>query len=211
MTFSMINFEKLQETPLMDYPYPYQIIENFIRFDKLPALLSSFPQIDKGGSFPLDSFQIDEPLQALMTELESDTFREHLATTFEMNLTNRPTMTTLRGFSRRKDGRIHTDSKSKLLTVLLYLNLNWDSEMGRLRILNQAHNMEDYTDEVSPEAGTCLIFKVTPNCWHGYPKFIGRRQSLQFNYTVNEEAADSHLSRHRFSAKIKAFFSRFKK
>ena len=43
-------------------------------------------------------------------------------------------VTTLRGYSRKKDGKIHTDSKTKILTVLLYLNENWLDINGNLRL-----------------------------------------------------------------------------
>jgi len=28
------------------------------------------------------------------------------------------------------------------------------------------HDLTRYAAEISPDAGRCLIFKVTPNCWH---------------------------------------------
>ena len=46
-------------------------------------------------------------------------------------------MFTARGWRRPKDGKAHTDSKSKIITVLLYLNpAPWTPSGGRLRLLN---------------------------------------------------------------------------
>ena len=49
-------------------------------------------------------------------------------------------MVTLRGASREKDGRIHTDSTAKRVTVLLYLNPDsesWAKQEGCLRLLRR--------------------------------------------------------------------------
>src|SRR5947209_15008717 len=45
---------------------------------------------------------------------------------------SRPSMVTVRGRAQRKDGRIHADSKSKLITVLIYMNATWEAPGGRL-------------------------------------------------------------------------------
>ena len=79
---------------------------------------------------------------------------------------------TLRGLSRAKDGRIHTDSKSKMATILIYFNEPWQDKDGRLRIL-RSENLEDFVSEVAPNAGTMIAFKVTDNCWHGYTAYEG--------------------------------------
>ena len=47
-----------------------------------------------------------------------------------------------------KDGKIHTDSKSKVLTFLLYLNEEWDNEKGLLRMLKNNFDLEDFIEEI---------------------------------------------------------------
>ena len=49
---------------------------------------------------------------------------------FGLDLGSRPTMVTVRGRSDGKDGRIHTDSESKIITLLLYLNRAWERSRG---------------------------------------------------------------------------------
>ena len=61
-----------------------------------------------------------------------------------VDLKHAEVITTLRGFSRLKDGKIHTDSQSKIVTVLLYLNKNWDNEIGNLRLLKKNNDLENY-------------------------------------------------------------------
>ena len=49
-------------------------------------------------------------------------FRETFEEKFELDLTGRPTITTVRGRCDPGDGKIHTDSKTKIITVLIYMN-----------------------------------------------------------------------------------------
>ena len=44
-------------------------------------------------------------------------------------------MVTARGVSAARDGQIHTDSRTKLITVLIYMNNAWEAKTGRLRLL----------------------------------------------------------------------------
>ena len=63
-------------------------------------------------------------------------------------------MYSLRGWLRAKDGQIHTDSKDKIITVLLYLNENWPHAGGRLRLLRNGTDLENFVTEVPPDNGT---------------------------------------------------------
>src|SRR5205814_319415 len=69
-----------------------------------------------------------------------------------MDLNGRPPMLTIRGRTGKKDGQIHADSKSKLVTVLLYLNSAWSAPAGRLRLLYNDHDLSRYAAEPSPDA-----------------------------------------------------------
>ena len=71
---------------------------------------------------------------------------------------------------------IISSTKSKLVTVLLYLNEDWPHEAGRLCILNNGTDLENYVDEIVPLLGRCLIFKVTDNCWHGHKPLVADRR-----------------------------------
>ena len=88
------------------------------------------------------------------------------------------------------------------------MNPGWGATEGRLRLLYNDHDLTRYTAEISPDAGRCLIFKVTPNCWHGHEPFEGERRTIQLNYVTSEEARERDLKRHRFSAFLKGLFSR---
>ena len=65
-----------------------------------------------------------------------------------------------------------------MLTGLIYLNESWDSPGGRLRLLRNAHDFEDYIAEVPPIGGTLLMFKHADNSWHGHKPFSGVRRTI---------------------------------
>ena len=109
-------------------------------------------------------------------------------------------MYSLRGYTRAKDGQIHTDSKDKIITVLLYLNENWQQPGGRLRILRNGHDVDDFAAEVPPDNGTLLVFKRSDNSWHGHHPFEGPRRSLQMNWMTSEGSKGWHKVRHTLSA-----------
>ena len=95
-----------------------------------------------------------------MSELTGPALRHAIEEKFEIDLSGRPTMLTMRGKSDGKDGRIHTDSETKIITLLLYLNLTWDRPEGRLRLLHSPTDLENYAREVVPVAGTMLLTNV---------------------------------------------------
>lgn len=201
-----LNLEKIRQSQLIKEPYPFTIIESCIHPEKLTEICKDFPPITQGGSFPLSHITCVGGFANFIKELQSDDFRNCLAEKFTMDLQDKPSVITVRGYSRTKEGQVHTDSKSKLITVLFYFNQTWTEQGGRLRVLN-SNRLDDYKAEIAPLAGNCLIFKVTDNCWHGHLPFIGSRRSIQFNFVTNESAAGSHLLRHRLSAKLKSWFN----
>lgn len=202
----MLNLQAIESASVASDPYPYFIVDQSISGDLLPDVLKDFPEIDKGGSFPLDQLDCGPHMEALVKELDGDAFRSLIEKKLDIDLKGRPMTVTARGYSRAKDGRIHTDSKSKLITVLIYLNEDWTSPEGRLRVLKNGEDMDDYVAEIPPTGGMLFAFKVTPNCWHGYPSYEGRRQSIQVNFVADDKAFNKHQSRHGLTAKIKSLF-----
>ena len=182
--------------------FPYFHVENALSHDFEPLdLVDNFPDIDSGGSFPSDN--LDEGyIKKLVQELEGDKFRAILEDKLEVDLKDAEVITTLRGFSRAKDGKIHTDSQSKIVTVLLYLNKNWDNSIGNLRLLKKNNDLEDYIQEISSEYGNLVAFKVTDNCWHGFMPFEGKRLSIQLNY-IYPKSLNTHKIRHKLSSSFK--------
>ncbi|HMH17077.1 MAG TPA: 2OG-Fe(II) oxygenase [Burkholderiales bacterium] len=205
--WTVLNAEALRKAALVTEPFPYLIVDNIIRPETLPEVVASFPRIDKRGSFPPEAVSYSGRFATLMQEMHSVELRDLVGERLGMDLKDRPPMLTVRGRTGKKDGQIHTDSKSKLVTVLLYLNSGWSAPEGRLRLLYNDHDLTRYAAEISPDAGRCLIFKVTPNCWHGHEPFDGERRTIQLNYVTSEEVRERERKRHRFSAFLKGLFS----
>jgi SM-20-related protein len=123
---------------------------------------------------------------------------------FGIDLGGRPTLVTVRGASDGKDGRIHTDSATKIITFLLYFNPVWDVAEGRLRLLRGPDDLEDYAIEVAPLAGTMLAFRRSERSFHGHRPHLGERRVLQLNWVTEPAVVRRELGRHRWSARLKA-------
>jgi hypothetical protein len=203
----MLDFDRIRTARLRTDPYPYAVVENALLEQEVAAVAADFPAIRHPGSIPLSEVNYGAKFAAMLSALDSDEFRQLIADKFGIDLKNRPSLYTLRGIMREKDGRIHTDSKTKVITVLLYFNVNWQHEGGRLRVLRNGEDMDDYVEEIAPEAGTMMIFQVTDNCWHGHKPVVGKRLSLQMYYLVGELAKGRHQFVHGLSAKVKKLFS----
>lgn len=199
----MLDLERIRNTPLSTDPYPFMVIEDAIMPAARQAVREDFPAIEHPGSIPLSAAQPGPAFSALVDELNGEHFRRLVSEKFAINLDGKPIMTTLRGMMRDKDGRIHTDSKTKLITVLVYFNDDWQDDGGYLRVLRNGNDLEDYVTEIPPRLGTMVIFRVTDNCWHGHKPVVGKRLSLQMNYLVGEAARGKHQFFHRLSAWLK--------
>lgn len=197
---SPLDLDRFGATALQRDPFDYLIVPGFLRAEALPTIEQDFPAIAKGGSFPAQSLDYGPRFASLLAELQGPAMTAAFAAKFGIDLAGRPTMVTLRGQSRAKDGQIHTDSKSKVITALIYLNSAWEAEGGRLRMLNGADDLEDYAAEVPPQAGTLVAFRCTENAYHGHKPFVGQRRSIQLNWLTDAAVLKRELGRHSFSA-----------
>ncbi len=189
--------------PLQLEPFPYVIVPGFVRAGELAAIHADFPIIDRAGSFPSSTLRYGATFGRLLAALEGPELTARVAEKFAIDLSGRPTMVTVRGQARPTDGKIHCDSASKLITILIYLNDQWREEGGQLRLLRSPDNLDDVAAEVPPTAGTIVAFKVTPNGWHGHRPFSGPRRVLQLNWVTDAGVVRREQARHRFSARLK--------
>jgi len=203
---SMLKLDDFRRTQLTREPFDYLIVPGFIRPDVLDSVQADYPWIEQGGSFPLSTLKYGAAFDALARELLGEEMRAVFGEKFNMDLAERPATLTVRGYCRAKDGKIHVDSKTKLITVLLYLNAPWEAPGGRLRLLRDKHDIENYFAEVPPERGTLLCFRNGPSAWHGHKSFTGQRRVLQLNWVVSEAAANASARRHSFSAMLKRIY-----
>jgi Rps23 Pro-64 3,4-dihydroxylase Tpa1-like proline 4-hydroxylase len=116
-------------------------------------------------------------------------------------------MVTVRGRCTARDGRIHTDSETKLITMLLYTNRSWECRSARLRLLRSPDDLENYAAEVPPEESTLVIFRNGPKAWHGFAPFHGQRRVIQVNWVTDDGVVSREQTRHRVSAFFKRLIS----
>ena len=200
----MLDLDRLRTAPLNREPYDYLVVEGFVRQEELAPLLADCPRLARHGSFPVAAGEGGPHFARLLAELTGPELRTVMADKFALSLDGRPTMVTLRGWSDGKDGRIHTDSETKLITLLLYLNPGWQAAEGRLRILRSATDLEDYAAEVAPLAGNMLAFRRSGCSYHGHRPHRGERRVLQLNWVTDEGVVRREIGRHRWSARLKA-------
>lgn len=201
---SLIDHEKLRAAPVMAEPFQHLIAPGLLGGQALQSVLRDFPKMERPGSVALTALEYGPAFNELVENLRGPEVTEMLSEKFEIDLRERPTMVTVRGKCRARDGKIHTDSKDKVVTVLLYLNQNWEKEGGRLRLLSQSDDIEDYVAEVPPDEGTLLAFKCSDTAWHGHKSFEGERRAIQLNWVTEERYVRREQRRH----KISSFFKR---
>jgi len=199
----MLDLAALRDTPLNRRPFDYLIVPGFVRPEALAAIHADYPRVDSAGSFPLREVSFGPAFRAFVDTLRGREVEEAFADKFALNLRGRPTMVTVRGRCDSHDGKIHTDSLSKLITVLIYMNAGWEEAGGRLRLLRSAHDLEDVLVEVPPVEGTLVAFRRSDNSWHGHKPFVGVRRVVQLNWVVNRRTAFRETFRHRLSAWVK--------
>jgi SM-20-related protein len=202
----IFDYEKFRTTPLCRDPYEYLIVPGFVTGGALDAINGDYPKIDHAGSYPLNSVEFGSSFQAMVDALESEEFRKAFERKFEIDLSGRPTTITVRGRSDTRDGHIHRDSESKIVTVLLYMNPSWDDSGGRLRLLRSKENIEDVAAEAPAAGGALVAFLRSEHSWHGHLPFIGERRVIQFNWVTDNESQRFAIFRHRVSASVKQLF-----
>jgi hypothetical protein len=198
-----LNLDLLRNATIEREPFDYVIVPGFLGADTVRHLNATYPNIERGGSYPIESLDSTMGIKSVIDELDGPEFERLIEQKFDVQLAGKPKMYSLRGYTRAKDGSIHTDSKDKIITVLLYLIENWQQPGGRLRILRNGHDVDDFAAEVPPDNGTLLVFKRSDKSWHGHHPFEGQRRSLQMNWMTSEGSKGFHALRHKVSAAVK--------
>lgn len=201
----LLDLDRFRAAPLTREPFEFVVVDGFIRTEHLPALIDDFPAVRGHGSFPLAALSIGTAFGQLATELQGDALREAIEEKFAIDLSGRPTMITVRGASDGRDGAIHTDSATKLITLLLYLNPDWQAEGGRLRLLRAADDLDACVAEIAPVRGAMVAFRRSERSFHGHRAHVGKRRSVQLNWVTDAGVVRRELGRHRWSARLKAF------
>lgn len=202
---NLLDLSAFRDAPLTREPFSFTVVPDFLRSDALTAVREDFPKVPRAGLFPLPTLSFGPRFAALIDEIRSDAVTAAFSEKFAVDLADRPMMITVRGRCQQKDGQIHTDTKTKIVTALLYLNTEWADESGRLRFLRGPDDLDDAIGEVPPNGGTLVAFRRSDCSYHGHEPYVGERRYVMFNWMADARAADRELARHRLSARIKRF------
>jgi hypothetical protein len=178
----LIDLDAVRRAPLVRDPFDFLVVPEALGPAAQAAVYAVFPEITTAANHKLEDLNSGPAFEQLMAELQGGELARTLGARFDMALATLPTTVTVRKYCERTDGDIHTDHRSKLLTVLLYFNPEWPSPEGRLRFLSSPDNLDDYVAEVQPLAGTLLAFRRTDHSWHGHSRYVGERRMVQLNY-----------------------------
>jgi len=182
----VLNLATVTGAPAITDPYRHFIGSDILSPENGAAVLADFPAIKQTGFFPVGDLHVTGNFEKLIADVNDPAFSAAVSEKLGLDLVDKPRLITLRHWSAASDGRIHTDSLSKIATVLIYLNESWrDSGAGRLRVLRNGTDFEDYTAEISPVLGTVFGFRRADNSWHGHLPFAGERKVLQITWLTD--------------------------
>jgi SM-20-related protein len=208
MALRYLDLDGLKAAPLTREPFQHLVVPGFVRPEVCAEINRDYPKIAEPGSFPVAQLAYGPNFRRFLDEMATDEFRKAFEDKFGLDLEGRPHTITVRGRCSPKDGRIHTDTKSKIITILIYMNPEWEHSGGRLRLLKSSSSLDDPLMEVPPAAGTMLAFKRSDNSWHGHKPFSGERRVIQFNWVTSEGDRRIAMLRHHVSASFKRLFGK---
>ncbi|ASG22126.1 2OG-Fe(II) oxygenase [Nitrospirillum viridazoti] len=213
-TDGVLNLDGLRAQRPATEPFPHLVMTGFIAPVVAVTARHDFPDSPHGGLVPapsraeLERGDLDG-FTRLLAALTAPETTQAFAETFGLDLDPDALMVTVRSRCVPKDGRIHTDSVTKRLTALLYLNDTWTAPGGRLRLLRSADNMEDMLAEVLPLDGTLVAFRRTDNSFHGHKPHDGVRRYIMLNWMVDAGTARRETLRHGVTAGLKRLGNAF--
>ena len=97
---SIIDTAVLREAPVRPEPFDHVIAPGLVHSGALAAVHLDFPKMDRPGSVPLSALVYGPAFGELIAGLRSEETAEIFSEKFDIDLTGRPTMVTVRGRCR---------------------------------------------------------------------------------------------------------------
>jgi hypothetical protein len=197
------------DTTVQQHPFPFMVAHGQLPDEARSDLDRDFPRYSSAGFFPYDPSDCGPSVNALIDGMTSPAFAsavgQHLGID---NLAQYPTLVTLCRLLNKRHGTIHTDSKSKVATALIYLNTQWpDTSDGCLRFLHKIDDIDSIvTPELIPLYGEFAVFKRCENSFHGHLPYEGERRVIQVAWLTSEEEKLRKTKRGKFSRAFKKLF-----
>jgi len=202
-----LDLAPLLAAPVQQDPYPWVTASGCIRPETLPALRRDFPRLTRAGYHPVDTFTPQGEFAALLRQIEAGALDRALTAKFGIDFTALPRLVTVRFTSAAHEGRPHTDSASKIATLLIYLHPGWASPDGRIRVLRK-ESLEDPVAEISPAEGNVFAFTRSDHSWHGHTPFVGERRVVQVTWLRDIKDLERKRKRGNFAWWLKGLLGR---
>ena len=205
----LLNADAIRNGRVATEPYRYIVCEGVLTPEDAAAIRRDFPQTTSVGFLNSTDLAREGAYADLLDDLESAELASILSEKLDMDLSKAGRLITVRRWSRKTDGRIHTDSERKISTFLVYLTESWSAaDSGAFRVLRSDKDFEDYVAEVPPIQGAAVGFKRAAHSWHGHKPFEGERLVVQLTYLQSAEAAEHKRRAAGFQGLMKKLFER---
>ena len=201
----ILDLDRLREATLRRDPFDFVVVEDFVRPEYLPGLLPVFRASGVTAVFRSTRCACDAEFAGFAAELEGEALRREIERKFAIDLSGRPTMITVRGQSDGKDGRIHTDSATKLITLLLYLNPVWDERAAGCACCAGPTISTTAPPRSRRSPARWWRSGALDASFHGHYPHRGERRVVQLNWVTEPAVVRREIARHRWSARLKAF------
>jgi hypothetical protein len=197
------------DTMVQQTPFPFMVAHGQLPDEVRSDLDRDFPRYTSAGFFPYDPSDCGPSVNALIENMTTPAVASAVGQRLGIeNLGRYPTLVTLCRLLNKRHGTIHTDSKSKVATALIYLNEQWpDTSDGCLRFLHRIDDIDSMvTAELAPLYGEFAVFKRCENSFHGHLPYEGERRVIQVAWLTSEEEKMRKTKRGKFSRMLKKLF-----
>lgn len=204
----MLDIARLDAAPLGSDPCVYVHVPGFVHAEALKEINRDYPDIRERGNFPPEELSYGPAFAQLLEELSSRDLKAAFERKFSLDLSENPLQLTARKYVDETDSGLHNDSRTKIVTVLIYFNETWQHAGGKLRLTRNEHDFANYTVECEPKEGNLLAFVRSATSFHGYLPCSGERRSIQM-YWVKPKREQRDLGRAgSLVKKLKRFLKR---
>lgn len=199
------------DTVVRSEPFAFLIAHKQLPADAQAALGRDFPRYRSAGFFPHETADCGPSVNRLVDALTSRAFADAIGARLGVpDLGHYPSLVTLCRTLNLRHGTIHTDSRSKVVTALVYLNDDWpDASGGCLRFLHRIDDVDAMVvPEVLPLYGNLVAFRRADNSFHGHLPHEGERRVIQVAWLTSEDEKLRKTQRGKLSRLFKKLFGR---
>lgn len=212
-TMALLDADRLDrpDTQVRSEPFAFLIARSQLPDACRADLARDFPRYSSAGFFPYEAGDCGPSINRLVAEFTSPGFAAAIGARLGVpELGRLPSLVTICRSLNKRHGTIHTDSRSKVVTALLYLNESWpDTSEGCFRFLNRIDDIDDVVvPEVRPLYGHLVAFRRADNSFHGHLPHEGERRVIQVAWLTSEDEKLRKTRRGRFSRLFKKLFGR---